>query len=213
MATKYFSSTPQTDPCANIDAHLGIIYAMLDYTPERLIHLMDKINRGEATQEEHNLVLSWGERHFDSHNSSYSFEGFFMSHGEEILACWNDKEFNPLAVKYDRSLILLFSAFYSRSDIANGGFLQYFQNHTGRMALEACEGFDLIELGDCAGVLRTAIACFGDPFPRNDSLRIDIAANQQQELSSLDEEFYAVCPDSRFADAAERCFARITAKN
>jgi hypothetical protein len=68
----------------------------------------------------------------------------------------------------------LLAAHWLLSEVDNGAFPQFFSNSTGVLAPEAAVALDRIGLPDAAGILRRAMAYFGDPYPRKRSVRQEI---------------------------------------
>jgi Domain of unknown function (DUF4375) len=88
---------------------------------------------------------------------------------------------------------LLFAAHFCQSEICNGGFRQFFSNSTGVLAPEAIEGFNAIGQDFVAGIIQEACSLFGQPFPRERSLRLSkLEAIDSQLLDSLNEKFYGI---------------------
>jgi hypothetical protein len=65
----------------------------------------------------------------------------------------------------------LLAVWYCNHEIMNGGFNQFFSNSTGVLAPEALTGYRAIGLPECAQVVATAIARFGQRYPRSRKAR------------------------------------------
>lgn len=71
-----------------------------------------------------------------------------------------------------RGQVALYAVSYSHADICNGGFHQYFANHTGALAREALDGFRLVGREQHADLLIRAMSRFPDGIaPRDWALR------------------------------------------
>jgi hypothetical protein len=66
-----------------------------------------------------------------------------------------------------RSVTLLYAAHFCKSEVDNGGILQFFWNSTGILAPEAAEGYSLIGMPTLASLVSEAAALLGSPYPRN----------------------------------------------
>jgi hypothetical protein len=60
----------------------------------------------------------------------------------------------------------LLAAHWILSEVANGGFLQFFLNSTGVLAPEAARAFERMGVPDVAQLVRQAMAYFGQAYPR-----------------------------------------------
>jgi hypothetical protein len=67
----------------------------------------------------------------------------------------------------------LFSAHWAQSEIMNGGLGQFFSNPTGILAPEAVSAFLALGMPKSAKALEEAMLFFGEPYPRNRSMRAD----------------------------------------
>jgi hypothetical protein len=84
---------------------------------------------------------------------------------------------------------------WCRSEVANGGFHQFFLNSAGALAREAVEGFERVGAPALADVVRRAIARFPRGGPDRDWGRRQEQLERQPEewrggFEPLDEEFY-----------------------
>lgn len=94
----------------------------------------------------------------------------------------------------------LLAAHYAQSEINNGGLHQLFANSTGVLAPESAAAFQAMGLVEWAGVLREAMAFFGETYPRErEARRQRLPASQPGQkrrdwdpFYALDERFYAV---------------------
>ena len=66
----------------------------------------------------------------------------------------------------------LFAAHWCESEVANGGFHQFFYNSTGVLAPEAAQAYRAVGLADVAAILEEAMSFFGSPYPRDRSDRM-----------------------------------------
>jgi len=65
----------------------------------------------------------------------------------------------------------LFSSHWAQSEIMNGGLGQFFSNSTGILAPESVSGFLALGMPKSAKALKEAMLFFGNPYPRNRSIR------------------------------------------
>jgi len=72
---------------------------------------------------------------------------------------------------------------YSYEDICNGGFEQYFWNHTGNLAQETVEAYEALGLPLLAETMRNAIALFPGGYARGRLARRE----RLGDLHSLDQ--------------------------
>lgn len=103
------------------------------------------------------------------------------------------------------------AADYGKSDIDNGGFQQFFSNHTGAYAPEIAEWFERANLLDAAEIVRQAIAVFGDRFSRSQQKRQQFLeefhreAWQQWDLfGETDDRFYNSTVNELFKSSANK---------
>ena len=66
---------------------------------------------------------------------------------------------------------VLFATHWAMSEICNGGHHQFFSNSTGVLAPEASAGFRILGMQACSAAIESAIAFFGNPFPRDRETR------------------------------------------
>jgi Domain of unknown function (DUF4375) len=112
---------------------------------------------------------------------------------DEIEIYSGPEEFSRTFAGVPRPAGLLFAAHFCQSEICNGGFKQFFYNSTGVVAPEAIEGFKAIAQASVAEIVQEACSLFGEPFPRERSLRQSkLAAIDSALLDSLDQKFYAI---------------------
>jgi hypothetical protein len=123
--------------------------------------------------------------------------------------CWREDGYDPSRSEVPRDIQLLWATSYGKSDIDNGGFHQFFTNSTGDFAPEMVEWFDRAGLKDTAEIVRTAMAVFGDTYPRSQTARQQFLQTFEGEsraewdpFAAMDEPFY----DSLhvFDEAADR---------
>lgn len=88
---------------------------------------------------------------------------------------WDDEAsgFVEVAKTVPAPVLHLYAAHWLRSEVDNGGLLQFFGNTTGLLAPEALSGFLAIGLRDTADVVKEAMEYFGTPYPRDRATRID----------------------------------------
>jgi hypothetical protein len=124
--------------------------------------------------------------------------------------CWTDDGYNPSFSDCPRDIQLLAATSYGKADICNGGFHQFFSNHTGGFAPEMIEWFERAGLTETASVVREAIAVFGQAFPRSQHVRGERLAAFEgatredcDPFYQMDDRFYASLPrDEHVFDAA-----------
>jgi hypothetical protein len=125
---------------------------------------------------------------------------------DEIEIYQGPDEFVRTFAAVPRHAGLLFAAHFSQSEICNGGFAQFFSNSTGVLAPEAIEAFKTIGQDFIAEIIREACSLFGDPFPRDRSLRQGkLEKIGAALLDSLDQRFYGIIDSENggFAVAAD----------
>jgi hypothetical protein len=84
------------------------------------------------------------------------------------------------------------------SEVANGGFHQFFYNDTGVLAPEAARGFDAICLPKLASTVRDAMRFFGDVYPRKRELRMEPLTGRDADEESPDSLEHFEPLDDRF---------------
>jgi len=112
---------------------------------------------------------------------------------DEIEIYQGPEEFARTFARAPRPAGLLFAAHFCQSEVCNGGFDQFFSNSTGVLAPEAIEGFKAIGQNVVAEIIHEACSLFGEPFPRERSLRQSKLESIDSELlDSLDQKFYGI---------------------
>jgi hypothetical protein len=106
----------------------------------------------------------------------------------------------------------LFAAHWCQSEVCNGGLHQFFTNPTGVLAPEAAVAFDELGLHEVSRLIRTAMAFFGDCYPREQEQRLaaleavpGATRKEWDPFRHLDDPFYAAIdwPNNAFATAAD----------
>lgn len=115
--------------------------------------------------------------------------------------CWSDEGFDPSKSKFSRDILLWAAALYGKSDIDNGGFHQFFHNHTGTYAPEMAEWLENASLTDAARIVRQAIGVFGPEFPRSQADRQRFLAEFDGESREQWDPFFEM--DNHFYGAAD----------
>ena len=136
-----------------------------------------------------------------------------------VETVWDDieiykgpEEFARTLTRVSRPAGFLFAAHFCQSEVCNGGFGQFFSNSTGVLAPEAVEGFKAIGQAFVAEIIQEACCLFGEPYPRERSLREDkLGAIDSELLDSLDQKFYAIIDSEAggFKTAADTYAARV----
>ncbi len=72
----------------------------------------------------------------------------------------------------------LLAVHWTLSEVANGGFLQFFLNSTGVLAPEAARAFERMGLPEVAQLVCRAMAYFGQTYPREMKEREQFLAQQ-----------------------------------
>ena len=107
----------------------------------------------------------------------------------------------------------LFAVWWCDAEVCNGGFHQFFANSTGVLAPEAAQGFRAIGLDQCAECVESAIARFGDPYPRDQALRDDglrklqrsgVTREEWDPFVDLDDPYYKAREHSRFEERMDQ---------
>ena len=131
---------------------------------------------------------------------------------EEIEIYEGPEEFARTFARVSRPAGLLFAAHFCQSEVCNGGFDQFFSNSTGVLAPEAIEGFKTIGQDVVAEIIQEACSLFGEPFPRERSLRQGkLKAIDSELLDSLDQKFYGIIHSENggFEAAADNYAAKV----
>lgn len=154
------------------------------------------IDELEATPE---YMRSFCERWFYIHWSYAEYE-----------KCWSSKGFDPSKSTFSRHVLLLAAARYGKSDIENGGFHQFFSNHTGTYAPEMVEWFENVSLMRVAFSVRQAMEVFGTAFPRSQGVRqrfLWICDGEEYKpwnpFGEFDDMFYDAMDDDAYSLAAD----------
>jgi hypothetical protein len=107
----------------------------------------------------------------------------------------------------------LYSAHWCQSEVCNGGFYQFFYNTTGILAPEAVSAFEAMDLEVWRDILHKAMNFFGEVYPRERSLRLEMLPMKNgrkredyDPFYALDEQFYGWLngEDCRWERAADR---------
>jgi hypothetical protein len=98
----------------------------------------------------------------------------------------------------------LLAIHWTLSEVANGGFLQFFLNPTGVLAPEAASGFEHIGLAEVGGLVRQAMAYFGQTYPRESRERERILA--QRHGYAPDDENWEPFDHQPFEDIENRLY-------
>lgn len=111
-----------------------------------------------------------------------------------------------------QKLALLHAAHFTRSEVCNGGFHQFFCNTTGVLAPEAIEGFAAIGLPQISATVGRATEMLGSPYPRDRPERQDRLGKLHRDIfATLDGELYDLMTSEAggFQSAANLYVARI----
>jgi hypothetical protein len=132
---------------------------------------------------------------------------------DSVFDCWDSEGFHPENFSRARELLILFAAAYAQSDICNGGFHQFFGNHTGRLAPEAVAGWELLGFTAAAAEVTQAMKFFGEPYPRDDDRRNEMLEavpgfpradrSVWDPFTDNDTAFYAAFDSDKFDAAVE----------
>jgi hypothetical protein len=95
----------------------------------------------------------------------------------------------------------LYAAHWCQSEVCNGGLHQFFFNTTGLLAPEALKGFRAIGIGPLAQILKDAMGYFGEPYPRDRSVRNEMLPARSGSRKDWDP-FYNL--DTRFFESVDR---------
>lgn len=92
---------------------------------------------------------------------------------------------------------VLFAAHWCQSEIANGGFSQFFANSTGVLAPEGVSAFRDLGMPQTAAVIEKAMAAFGAVYPRDRDARdealtaiCDAVDEESWPFEEFDEAFF-----------------------
>jgi hypothetical protein len=100
----------------------------------------------------------------------------------------------------------LYAAHWCQSEVNNGGLHQFFYNTTGILAPEALAGLHAIGVSEWSEILREAMAFFGNPYPRERSVRLKLLPKSDGRKRKEWDPFGAF--DDRFYDWLEDDFNR-----
>jgi hypothetical protein len=78
---------------------------------------------------------------------------------------------------------VLFASHWAQSEIMNGGLGQFFANQTGVLAPEAVEAFNSLGMPECSEILKNSMGFFGEPYPRDRSIRDQYFENFYEEFN------------------------------
>jgi hypothetical protein len=138
------------------------------------------------------------------------YSRWMIVHDVYPFDCWTETGYDSTRSDVPRDIQLLWAASYGKSDIANGGFHQFFTNPTGVFAPEMIEWLSRADLPQTAAVMKQAIAKFGKVFPRARHARQEFLAafegDSQEEWDpfyALDDQFYGSLPSNVFDAAAD----------
>jgi hypothetical protein len=130
---------------------------------------------------------------------------------------WSDNGYDPSQSQLPRDVQLLAATDYGKSDIDNGGFHQFFYNHTGTFAPEMIEWFTRAGFPEVVSAIKEAMAIFGNEFPRSQSERQRILAtltgadgSESNPFSLIDAHFYSALDDRALYDEAANRWLRET---
>jgi hypothetical protein len=85
----------------------------------------------------------------------------------------------------------IYAGHWCQSEVDNGGFHQFFFNTTGLLAPEAAQGFRAIGLLDWSAIVSDAMNFFGDAYPRERSIRLNLLPpGEPSPFAALDQRFY-----------------------
>lgn len=100
----------------------------------------------------------------------------------------------------------LYAIWWTRSEVENGGFSQYFWNDTGVVAPHAVKGFRLIGATALADVVEGAMRLFGPEFPLGRAARNEALEKLPGDaFEALDQAFYR---ESETLDALAGAYVR-----
>lgn len=129
---------------------------------------------------------------------------------EPFRDCWTDSGYDPSRFPAPRDVQILAATSYGKLDIENGGFWQFFHNHTGNFAPEMIEWAERAGLEKMAVIIQNASNVLGRDYPRSPEIRqqkmmeLDTDHLWDSELfSSFDEPFFDL-DDKEFNNAADR---------
>ena len=179
-------------------------------TENREVTLLGEIQKAQPGAERDALIaeLETTPEYRRTFYERWFFIHFDFSH---YAKCWSDNGFDPSNSKFAREVLLLAAADYGKSDIDNGGFHQFFSNHTGTYAPEMAEWFEQAQIPDAAKIVRRAMKVFGDEFPRSQLERqrflekFDGETREQwNPFHGMDDHFYEATVDQKYEPAANK---------
>lgn len=107
----------------------------------------------------------------------------------------------------------LYALHWTRSEVENGGFHQFFYNPTGMLGDEALAGAERIGAAEIAVVIREALSIFPDGLiednVRRQDYMEDLSKKQVATLGKLDDRFYALMGPGDQSTLARQCAAYV----
>ena len=105
------------------------------------------------------------------------------------------------SARVPRAVIDIYAGHWCQSEVDNGGLYQFFFNTTGLLAPEATRGFRAIGLLDWSAVVSEATGYFGEPYPRERSVRLTLLPESDNRERQSWDPFVSL--DQRFYDCAD----------
>ena len=124
---------------------------------------------------------------------------------------WSDEGFDPALSVLPKEMLYICACNFGMTDIENGGLHQFFTNDTGVFAPEMVEGFRLMDMPECAGVMERAIGVFKGEYSRSQEARQTVveklvkdAGDWKKVFDALDEELWKSKDYKNFSKKADQ---------
>lgn len=181
----------------------------------REVVLLGQIQQAEPGPTRDNYILELED--VPPFRRSFYQRWFFIHTSFDAFRGWSDNGYDSSQSKLPREVQLLAATDYGKSDIENGGFYQFFYNHTGTFAPEMIEWFARAGFPEAASAIKDAIAIFGNEFPRSQSERqrtlatlTGVDGSDSNPFALIDARFYSTLDDRALYDEAANRWLRET---
>ena len=176
----------------------------------REVVLLDQIQQTEPGPTRDNYIRELEK--VPTFRRSFFQRWFFIHTSFDDFRGWTDNGYDPSQSLLPRDVQLLGATDYGKSDIENGGFHQFFYNHTGTYAPEMIEWLTRAGFPEAASTVKDAMAVFGQEFPRSQSERqrflSTFSGNDQSDRDPfflINDRFYSALDDvAAYEDAANQ---------
>ncbi len=131
----------------------------------------------------------------------------FVGHPGDPHDCWQEDGFWPGRVTADLNHILVWGTEVGLSYLNNGGMVAYLQFISGRTLPEMERGFGVLNCSKCESVCERTRRRFGNEFPRNDSVRANFVATDEEFFDKCEAELCDAMDSDNYETIAE-CYYR-----